>query len=149
MKGSLNSRKFGDYLIVKITEIMRRELIKASIDAPISEIAKILWDSNVGSVVIYEGKEDNVVGFIDDRAIFKLIAENKNPLEIKSRTIVKKLECIPKNMTVKETWEKYGNTVHKRFGVVDENGKVIGILRKKTLAAFHMQLLKEELGIEL
>ncbi len=128
---------------------MRRELIRLSIDSPISLIAKTLWDSNVGSVVIYEGKEDNIVGFIDDRAIFKLIAENKNPLEVKSRTIVKKLELIPKNLTVKETWEKYGNTVHKRFGVVDENGKVIGILRKKTLAAFHMQLLKEELGIEL
>ncbi len=128
---------------------MRRELIRLSIDSPISAIAKTLWDNNVGSVVIFDGKEDNIVGFIDDRAIFKLIAENKNPLETKSRSIVKKLELIPKNLTVKETWEKYGNTVHKRFGVVDENGKVIGILRKKTLAAFHMQLLKEELGIEL
>ncbi len=128
---------------------MRRELIRLSIDSPISHIAKTLWDSNVGSVVIYEGKEDNIVGFIDDRAIFKLIAENQNPLEVKSRSIVKKLECVPKNLTVKEMWERYGNTVHKRFGIVDENGKVIGILRKKTLAAFHMQLLKEELGIEL
>ncbi len=141
--------KIEGHLKLKITEIMRRELIRLSIDAPISEIAKTLWDNNVGSVVIYDGKEDNIVGFIDDRAIFKLIAENKNPLEIKSRTIVKKLECVPKNLTVKEMWEKYGATVHKRFGIVDENGKVIGILRKKTLAAFHMQLLKEELGIEL
>ncbi len=128
---------------------MRRELIKLSIDSPISVVAKTLWDNNVGSVLIYEGKEDNVVGFIDDRAIFKLIAENKNPLEVKSRTILKTLERVPKNLSVKEMWEKYGNTIHKRFGIVDENGKVIGILRKKTLAAFHMQLLKEELGIEL
>jgi len=138
-----------DVVIIKITEIMRRELVKLSIDTPISGIAKILWDQNVGSVLIYDGKEDNIIGFIDDRAIFKLIADNRNPLEVKSKTILKKLECVPKNLTVKEMWEKYGNTIHKRFGVVDENGKVIGILRKKTLASFHMQLLKEELGIEL
>ncbi len=149
MKGSLINNKFGDYLNVKITEIMRRELIKLPIESPIAAIAKVLWDNNIGSVVIYEGKEDNIIGFIDDRAIFKLIADSKNPLEVQARTIIKKLEMVPKNLTVKECWEKYGNTVHKRFGIVDENGKVIGILRKKTLAAFHMQLLKEELGIEL
>ncbi|OLS14018.1 MAG: hypothetical protein RBG13Loki_2333 [Promethearchaeota archaeon CR_4] len=136
-------------LVIKITEIMRRELVKLSIDTPISVIAKTLWDKNVGSVLIYDGKEDNIVGFIDDRAIFKLIAENRNPLEVKSSTIFKKLECVPKSLTVKEMWEKYGNSNHKRFGIVDENSKVIGILRKKTLATIHMQLLKEELGIEL
>lgn len=132
----------------RITDYMRAEVLKVSVDTPINEIAKLLWDNNIGSVLIYEDEPDNVLGFVDDRAIFKLIAENRNPLEVDTRSIIKMLETHSKHLTIQELWDRVHDSISKVLGIVDDDGKVIGVIRKKTLAKLRFQLLKEELGIE-
>jgi Mg2+/Co2+ transporter CorB len=126
---------------------MRKEIVKLPVDTPINEIAKTLWDNNIGSVLIYEDDPDNVLGFVDDRVIFKLIAENRNPLEVDTRTIIKKLETHSNHLTIQELWDAVQDSISKVLGIVDDDGKVVGIIRKKTLAKLRFQLLKEELGI--
>jgi Mg2+/Co2+ transporter CorB len=126
---------------------MRKEIVKLPVDTPINEIAKTLWDNNIGSVLIFEDDPDNVLGFVDDRAIFKLIAENRNPLEVETRSIIKKLETHSNHLTIQELWDAVQDSISKVLGIVDDDGKVVGIIRKKTLAKLRFQLLKEELGI--
>ncbi len=132
--------------MVKTLELARTELITADIESPINVLAKMMWDNNVASILLTE--KDKIIGFIDDRSLFQLVANNINPLEKKPREILKTLETIPAIWDVDEAWEFMKTTIGKRFGVVDKNGKVLGILRKKTLAKMRLRLLKEELGIE-
>ncbi|HMF32952.1 MAG TPA: CBS domain-containing protein [Candidatus Lokiarchaeia archaeon] len=131
----------------KVREYMRTEIVRVPVDTPINEIAKLLWDNNIGSVLVFEDNEDNVLGFVDDRAIFKLIAENRNPLEVDTRSIIKKLETHSVHLTVQELWDQVQDSISKVLGIEDDDGKVVGIMRKKTLAKLRFQVLKEELGI--
>ncbi|GAB4321123.1 MAG: hypothetical protein Kow0069_25340 [Promethearchaeota archaeon] len=131
---------------MKVLELARRKLITADISTPINELAKMMWDNIVGSILITEG--GRIVGFIDDRSLFQLIANNINPLEKNAREILKTLETIPADWDVSQAWEFMKTTIGKRFGVVNDKGEVVGILQRKNVAKMRLRLLKEELGIE-
>lgn len=133
---------------MKIIKIARTgtDLVTAPIDTPINVLAKTMWDNNIGSILLTE--DDKIVGFIDDRSLFQLVANNINPLEKQPREILKTLETIPEDWDVHRVGEFLKTTIGKRFGVVNTEGEVIGIVRRKTVNKIRLQLLKEELGIE-
>ncbi|MHA1730493.1 MAG: CBS domain-containing protein [Promethearchaeota archaeon] len=132
--------------MTRVIELARTKLVTADIETPINVLAKMMWDNNIGSILLTEN--DKIVGFIDDRSLFQLVSNNINPLEKKPREILKSLETIKADWDIEEAWDFMKTTIGKRFGVVDDNGKVLGILNKKTLGKIRLRLLKEELGIE-
>ncbi len=71
---SLNVYEIG-YLLskLKINEIMAKNVITVTQDAPIEEAARIMVDNSVGGLPVMQG--DTVVGIITETDIFKTLAE--------------------------------------------------------------------------
>lgn len=64
-----------NYLIGKVTvgEIMTREVITITEDAPLEEAARIMADSKIGGLPVI--RENNVVGIITETDLFKVFLE--------------------------------------------------------------------------
>ncbi|MHA1898636.1 MAG: CBS domain-containing protein [Promethearchaeota archaeon] len=131
--------------MTKIIELARKRLIDADINSNFRDIARIMLNNNVGSVIIRENGK--IIGFIDDKSILNLIKDGINPIEEKIKDYIKKFPEIEYNLDVVEAWEKIKNRQEERWGLVKE-GSVIGIVRKRTISDFYTRILKEELHIE-
>lgn len=129
----------------KIIELARTNLIKADITATFQDIAVLMIENNVGSVVIVDGE---ITGFIDDKTILRILSKNKNPLDLPINKVLTKFPKINQNDKVLDTWEKIKENEIERYGVTDDNGKIIGIVRKRTINDFRVTLLKKQLNIE-
>lgn len=130
----------------KIIEIARTQLIKASHNASFQEIASLMIQNNVGSVIIT--KNEKIVGLIDDNTIVRLIAQGKNPLELKVNDYIKKFPALKSHMDILDAWDFVQNKPEERWAVENEKNEIIGIIRKRTINDFKMRILKEELNIE-
>lgn len=130
----------------KIIEIARTNLIKTSNLASFQEVANLMISNNVGSVIIF--KNDKIIGLIDDNTIIRLIAQGKNPLELKIEDYIKQIPTLKSDMDILDAWDFVQNKPEERWGVKNEKDEIIGIIRKRTINDFKMRILKEELNIE-
>lgn len=67
-----------------IKNVARKEVITASPDTPVKDVAKLMRDKNVGSVVIVENNRP--VGIVTDRDIAIRVLGNDQPAEIPVKT---------------------------------------------------------------
>jgi predicted transcriptional regulator len=130
----------------KIIEIARTNLIKTSNLASFQEVANLMISNNVGSVIIF--KNNKIIGLIDDNTIIRLIAQGKNPLELKIEDYIKRIPTLKSDMDILDAWDFVQNKPEERWGVKNEKDEIIGIIRKRTINDFKMRILKEELNIE-
>lgn len=130
----------------KIIELARKHLVSADIGADMKIIAQKMLKHNVGSVVITQ--KDEILGFIDDKAILRLISDEINPLDRDIGELYSKFPTIKKNMGVLEAWDYVKDRKEERWGVVNKKNKIKGIVRKRTINDFRVRILKENLHIE-
>jgi len=119
-----------DDLRIKVSEIMTRELITVPPDASIAEVAKLMDENNIGSVIVKEG--GRVVGIITERDIIKRYAakmKDKLPSEVKAREIMTdKLITIGEWEDIYEAARKMCEHNIRRLIVRDRNGCTVGII---------------------
>jgi len=130
----------------KIIELARTNLIKADIEVNFSEIASLMIKNIVGSVVIT--KNNKILGFIDERVILKLVSEGKDPNKERLEPYILEFPTINQDMDILDAWDYIQDKINERWGVVDNDNKIIGIIRKRTINDFRVRILKEELNIE-
>ncbi|MBN2155825.1 MAG: CBS domain-containing protein [Candidatus Lokiarchaeota archaeon] len=130
----------------KIIDFARTNLIKADIDTSFGNLAELMLKNNIGSIVITV--EGEIVGFVDDKSILKLISEKKNPNDLKVEQFVQKFPLIHEETHILDAWEDAKELPHERYGIINEDGKIIGIIRKRTMNRFRYLILKEEMNIE-
>ena len=130
----------------KIIDFARTTLIKADFNSSFSELAELMLKENIGSIVITEDGE--IVGFVDDKSILKIISEGKNPNELKVEDFVQKFPLIHEDTHILDAWEDIKDFPHERYGIIDKEGKIKGIIRKRTINRFRHLILKEEMNID-
>ncbi|NMC07837.1 MAG: CBS domain-containing protein [Candidatus Lokiarchaeota archaeon] len=131
----------------KVIEFARTDLVKRPMDTPIQEIAKIMREGIIGSVFL-TGKDGKIQGLIEDRAIFALIAEGKNPLLVKPADLMEKLLIVKEETPALEVLELMNKKSILRVGVASADGTLVGIVSKKKLQFEQLRMLKSDLGIE-
>ncbi|WDC84599.1 CBS domain-containing protein [Caloramator sp. mosi_1] len=112
---------------MKVKDIMTREVVTVTPNTPVTEVANLMKNYNIGSVPVCEG--NRVVGIITDRDIvLRDVAYGKNPGEVLARDV----------MTVGITTINSDNDIHdaarlmaekqiRRLPVV-EDGRLVGML---------------------
>ena len=118
--------------MVKVKEIMKKEVITADPEMSVIDAAKIMTNNRIGSVVIMEGDKPKAV-FTDDD-IVSVIAYGKDPKTTKIKDVLGKKKLItasPEDDILEVTKRMVKNGI-KRMPVV-KNGKLVGIISDKEL----------------
>lgn len=97
-------------------------------ETPVFDVASVMAEQNVGSVVVVE--EDKPVGIVTDRDIaVRVTAQGLDPKKVQARTVMTSdLLVLPGTSGLYEALEMVRKKGVRRIPVVDENGVLTGII---------------------
>ena len=112
--------------IMKIKDIMTRDLVIGNIDSTISEISKIMQQADIGFVPIADGNK--IVGIITDRDIvIRALANNAESNTEVEKYMTTNIISIEQDKTHEDAINLMGKEQIKRL-IITNNNKVVGIL---------------------
>lgn len=111
-----------------ISKAMHEPAEWAEADTPVSEIAKMMEKSDIGSVPV--GKNDKLIGMITDRDIaLRVVAQGRDPQKTAAE------EVMTKGLIYCRTTETVEDAIHlmdqkqiRRLPVLDDNKRLVGML---------------------
>ncbi|RLM56660.1 CBS domain-containing protein [Halobellus sp. Atlit-31R] len=125
-----------------VSDIMRHEVVTATPETPVHEVATTMRDENVGSVVVVE--EDLPVGLITDRDVAIRIAADQ--LDADEMTAERMMSTDPATVEtdtgIFELCTRLREEGVRRMPVVDDDGDLAGLVSLDDLTV----LLTGELG---
>jgi CBS domain-containing protein len=103
-------------------------------DKDVSYAAKMMRDEDVGMAPIVEG--DQLVGVLTDRDIaIKVVAEGKDPATVRVHEIAStKLVTVDPDQTLDDAMRLMAQHQIRRLPVVEEDGKLVGVLAQADVA---------------
>jgi CBS domain-containing protein len=118
----------------KISEVMTSNPCAIDSDKPVAYAAKMMKDEDVGFAPIVEG--DKLVGTVTDRDIaIKVVAEGKDPESTTVREIAStNLVTIDPQQDLDEALRLMASNQVRRLPVVEEDGKLVGVVAQKDVA---------------
>ena len=126
---------------VKLSEVMSIQVITAKEDDTVEDIAKLMKDKSIGSMIIIDSK-GNPTGIITDRDIVtRIVAKDALPSKIKSKDIMSTpLTTVGPNMDVGEAVKIMNERRIRRLLVMDE-GKIVGLITDRSIFAIMPELM--------
>jgi len=111
-----------------IQDIMTRDVQTISSQETIQRAAQLMDELNVGAIPVLDG--DKLVGMITDRDItVRSVAAGQDPRSAKvTDAMSKDVRTCTAGQSVAEVLSQMGDKQIRRLPVVDESGKVIGIV---------------------
>src|SRR5207244_13160459 len=99
-----------------------------------ADAAKVMHEEDVGLAPIVEG--DRLIGMLTDRDIaMRLVAEGRDPDQVKVRDVAsKQLITIAPGQDLDEALRKMAQHQVRRLPVVEEDGRLAGILAQADVA---------------
>ena len=118
----------------QVRELMTSNPSTVEVSAPVVEAARLMRDEDVGIVPIVEG--DRLVGTITDRDIaIRLVAEGKDPQSTTVREIAStQLVTVDPGQDLDEAVRLMAQHQVRRLPVVEEDGKLVGIVAQADIA---------------
>ncbi len=126
-----------------LVKCCREQVVAVSPDTPAVEVARIMGEKNVGSVVIVTG-DNRPVGVITDRdLVVRIMAHGIDPGEIRAGEIPDRdVIAFRDSMGIYEAIQKMTAEGIRRMPVVDDTGGLIGIVTMDDI----IQMLGEEMA---
>lgn len=121
----------------KIREIMKCGIVGVQEDSPASEAAEKMRDSDVGAVVVTEGRDDDhLVGILTDRDIaVRVVASGKDARATKVGEICSRApSTVSPDDEIDRAIELMRSEAVRRAPVVDAEGRLLGIVSLGDLA---------------
>ena len=111
-----------------IQDIMTRDVQTIASQDTIQRAAQLMDELNVGAIPVLEG--DKLVGMITDRDItVRSVAVGQDPRSTKVTDVMSTdVRTCTRGQSVEEVLSQMGDVQIRRLPVVDESGKVIGIV---------------------
>ena len=118
----------------KIQDVMTSNPCPIDADKPVSYAAKMMKDEDVGFAPIVEG--DQLVGTVTDRDIaIKVVAEGQGPDSTTVREIAStNLVTVDPQQDLDEALRLMASNQVRRLPVVEEDGKLVGVVAQKDVA---------------
>jgi CBS domain-containing protein len=118
----------------KIQEVMTSNPCSIDADKPVSYAAKMMKDEDVGFAPIVEG--DKLIGTVTDRDIaMKVVAEGRDPQSTTVREIAStNLVTIDPQQDLDEALRLMASNQIRRLPVVEEDGRLVGVVAQKDVA---------------
>lgn len=127
--------------MVKIKEVMKKNVITADPNLKMSDVAKIMTNNRVGSVVVMNRSKP--VGIVTNDDIVTLIAQGKSPKKITIKEMPKRrkdLIVAKPDDSVMGVAKKMLKSGIKRIPVIDK-GKLMGIVSDKEILLVSPELI--------
>jgi CBS domain-containing protein len=129
-----------------VHDLARSEVVTATKETAVSEIAQTMGEETIGSVVITE--DNKPVGIITDRdlALRCVAAEGDTAEQTADNVMSENLETVNRTAGFYEAVERMSDRAVRRLPVTDENDELVGILTSDdltTLLADEQQGLSE------
>jgi CBS domain-containing protein len=117
-----------------IRETMTANPCTIDADKPVSYAAKMMRDEDVGLAPIVEG--DRLIGTVTDRDIaIRVVAEGRDPESTAVREIAStKLVTVDPEQDLDEALRLMAEHQVRRLPVVEEDGRVVGVLAQADVA---------------
>jgi CBS domain-containing protein len=122
---------------------LREDVVSVSPDISAAEVARIMEQKNVGSVVVVDA-DNRPTGIVTDRDIIvRIVAKQQRPEDAKARDIMTRNPItFTEGMQVTDVMEQMMNEGIRRMPIVDRNGKLTGIVTQDDI----IRLLGEEIS---
>jgi CBS domain-containing protein len=136
---------------ITISSIMTPNVITINEKQTLREGSKFMYQHNIGSLIVLMDTSNNEsadvdkpIGIITERDIARLVAFSSNvstdiPI---SEVMSKPLITINQYSSIKEATDLMQQNNIRRFPVLDNNGKLVGIITAKDILRSIMELLK-------
>lgn len=113
---------------MEIAAAMHKQADWASADTPVSEVAKLMQNDDIGAIPV--GKDDKLIGMITDRDIaLRVVAEGRDPAKTTAE------EIMTKGIVYCRTTETVEDAIHlmdqkkiRRLPVIDDKKRLVGML---------------------
>ncbi|MCW3991100.1 MAG: CBS domain-containing protein [Candidatus Bathyarchaeota archaeon] len=133
--------------VIRVFDIMVRDPVTASPDASVVDVAKLMRDESIGSVIIVE--DNKPTGIVTERDLVRrVIALGRDASSLKASDI-----CSKPVLTVSE-YESIDDAVDfmkeyniRRLVVVNGEGEVSGIVTTDDIG-YNLRRLSEEMALE-
>lgn len=127
-----------------LVECCQKQVVAVSPDTPVVEVARIMKEKNVGSVIVISG-DGRPVGILTDRdLVVRIMAQERDPGEVRSREVMtRNLITFRDSMGIYEAIRKMAGEGIRRMPIVDDSGILIGIVTLDDI----IRMLGEEMAI--
>ena len=116
------------------SSIMRTKLVTCNATERLKNVAKMMYDEKVGSVLIKQKGE--ITGIIIERDILKAIVKGKDFSSTTAAEIMSSpLDCCDVDDSIEKCKKLFDETTHSRL-VVRKGKKVVGVLLRKFVERF-------------
>ena len=116
-----------------VGEIMTRDVVTASTDAQVRDVARDMAKRKISCVVILGGGKP--IGILSERDIVRLVATKPNLLVglTAQEAMTSPVVTLTADTKLSDTMIRMRDRHHRRFPIVDDNGKLIGLVTQTTL----------------
>jgi len=119
--------------LVTVSSILGRSVVSVKPDATVGEAAKLMRDHRVGSVLVMEG--ERLVGIVTERDMaYRVLAEGRGPETPVREVMTSDVVTIRDSATLAEAARLMLGLGIRHLPVVDNRGKVIGVVSLRDLA---------------
>lgn len=124
----------------------RKKVVYCWLDEPVNEAARRLAAENIGSMVV-DDRKGRHVGMLTDFVIFTAISANADVSGMQVKDLkLEPLVTAPMDAEINDVMGLFDKTESGRIALVDEDGDIAGILKKKNLERFSCLLPYERPG---
>ena len=136
---------------ITVSSIMTSKVITVTEKQTLKELSKLMYQHNIGGIIILKdvlpndtSDADNPIGIITERDIARLVAfsstlSTDTPT---SELMSKPLITINQNASIKDATDLMQQNNIRRLPVLDNKGKLVGIITAKDILKAMMDLLK-------
>lgn len=132
---------------MKVKECMCNEVISCSPSTTVYDVAKLMQENHIGFVPVCDN-ENYMVGAVTDRdMVLRCIASDKDVKQTPvSEIMTTNISTCTKDDEMSNAQRKMGEEQIRRIPVVDDDGKVIGILTLGDLAKYDLEIGQNEVS---
>ncbi|MFX1520264.1 MAG: CBS domain-containing protein [Promethearchaeota archaeon] len=114
---------------------MTSDLVICTPEENLCKVAELMISHGIDSVIVAEGNKP--VGIVTSETMCALISEGKNPCEVIAKDVMASpLSSVFSSDRIRDIATHFAKTNVNRLGVVDDDGKLIGIISKKQYDQF-------------
>jgi CBS domain-containing protein len=119
--------------LVTVSSLLGRSVVSVKPDATVMEAARLMRENRVGSVLVMEA--GRLLGIITERDLaYRVVAEGRGPETRVSEVMTRDVVTIRESATLAEAARLMLGLGIRHLPVVDEQGRVVGVLSLRDLA---------------
>jgi len=122
---------------MQVGEIMKTDVKTAAPDETFADVAKLLHEHGISSVVVLEG--GSLAGIVTERDVVNCVADGQDPKRVKlSERMTRSLDTVDSRTDVAEAAEHMARLNHRHLPIVDRD-QLVGIISIRDLTTWAVE----------